>query len=388
MASTLFSPGTVVASTWLNEVDIGSHPNLSAVAGTNTITANGPVSMLAYTRGQIFRFTPQNTNTGTVTININGLGAKAVTKYGATPLVAGDLLISMGHFIYYDGAQFQLINPRNTDLSTTTGTLSLVQGGTGITTIIPTGQCRLTKSGANLLLSRYNGDKLAFPAGYASIPAAGITLAPTALAVDTVFNIYAVQTAGAVSSLEASTTAHSQDTTTGIEIKTGDATRVLVGKARTITGPAWQDTAAQRFVISWYNRRPLSTSAAFTTTRTTASPTLTEVNTEIRNEFLVWGDAAITAVISGGVFNNTNGAQINSAIAVDSTTVALEGMTVTGNQAATNTIVFAMGATAITTPAEGYHFTTLLGNASAGTSSWTGSATVGNRTSHQVSLQG
>jgi hypothetical protein len=62
----------------------------------------------AYAAGQTFRFIAAGDNTTNVTINVDGVGAKAITKNGTTALVAGD--IKSGHIITitYDGTQFQL----------------------------------------------------------------------------------------------------------------------------------------------------------------------------------------------------------------------------------------------------------------------------------------
>jgi hypothetical protein len=84
---------------------------LTSVAGTNTITAIAPVSMSALVAGQVFRFVAAATNTGGVTININSIGAKAITKNGTTALTANDILINSAVQVIYDGTQFQLVNP-------------------------------------------------------------------------------------------------------------------------------------------------------------------------------------------------------------------------------------------------------------------------------------
>jgi hypothetical protein len=83
------------------------------------------------------------------------------------------------------------------------------------------GQCKLSKSGANLILLPYKGNKLTINGTSQSIPAAGITLAPPATTL-TLYYIYAYMNAG-VMTLEASTTAHVTDATTGVEIKSGDS---------------------------------------------------------------------------------------------------------------------------------------------------------------------
>lgn len=136
MATTNFIPGTVVASAWLNPVDSVAYNTLAAVTGTNAITAVGPLSYTAYTTGSRFFFNPQNTNSGAVTLNITGLGVRNVTKYGVTALVAGDLVAGTIAEIYYDGAQFQLINPL-TVATNVTGRLLGVQTFTANGTYTP-----------------------------------------------------------------------------------------------------------------------------------------------------------------------------------------------------------------------------------------------------------
>jgi hypothetical protein len=81
---------------------------LTSVSGTNTITASASITPAAYAAGQTFRFVSAGANTGAVTLNVNGLGAKNVTKNGTTALVAGDIPASAVVEVIYDGTQFQL----------------------------------------------------------------------------------------------------------------------------------------------------------------------------------------------------------------------------------------------------------------------------------------
>jgi hypothetical protein len=78
------------------------------VTGTDTIVASNPIGFTAYVAGQVFRFIPAGANTGAVTININSVGAKAITKNGTSPLVAGDIPANTIVTVVYDGTQFQL----------------------------------------------------------------------------------------------------------------------------------------------------------------------------------------------------------------------------------------------------------------------------------------
>ena len=93
------------------EVQDGALMRLSSVAGSNTITTTIPFALPAYVISQFFTFIPAATNTTAVTINISGIGAKSITKNGAAALVAGDLLINAAAIIFYDGVNFQLLNP-------------------------------------------------------------------------------------------------------------------------------------------------------------------------------------------------------------------------------------------------------------------------------------
>lgn len=93
------------------QVQDGVITYLTSVSGTNTITAVGAVGMTAYATGQKFTFIAAGANTGAATININSIGAKAITKNGATALSAGDIASGAAIDVVYDGTQFQLVSP-------------------------------------------------------------------------------------------------------------------------------------------------------------------------------------------------------------------------------------------------------------------------------------
>lgn len=232
------------------------------------------------------------------------------------------------------------------------------------------GQCRLTKSGSNLLLSPYNGNRLVINGQGQTIPSSGVTLAPSALSTNTLYYIYAYMS-GSTMVLEASATGHSTDSSTGVEIKTGDATRTLVGMARTITGPAWADTAAQRFVLSYFNRRPIYGTNAFTANRTRSVTSFAELNSEIRNEFLCWADTAVKFMANGSFQIATSGQGSQSAIGIDGTTAE---DCITNAAATANNGIFPLAISHATTLSEGYHYATLLGLAEAGGTTWYGAS--------------
>jgi hypothetical protein len=93
------------------QVQDGTLTYLTSISGTDTITAIAPVSMSAYAAGQTFRFIAAGANTTTgVTLNINSIGAKNITKNGTTALAAGDIPSGSAVVVVYDGTQFQLIS--------------------------------------------------------------------------------------------------------------------------------------------------------------------------------------------------------------------------------------------------------------------------------------
>ena len=93
-----------------DQVQNSAFQTLTGVSGTDTITATlGSPSLTAYSAGQTFRFVSVGANTGAVTLNINAIGAKAVTKNGTSALVAGDIPSGAVVEVYYDGTRFQLV---------------------------------------------------------------------------------------------------------------------------------------------------------------------------------------------------------------------------------------------------------------------------------------
>lgn len=102
--------------------DITTTTNLITVAGTNTLTGLATPTLGGYAAGQVFSFIAQNTNTGAVTIDIDTLGVKNITREGAIPLVAGDILAGKMQLMEFDGTQFQMLNGNSYQAIRVTGT--------------------------------------------------------------------------------------------------------------------------------------------------------------------------------------------------------------------------------------------------------------------------
>lgn len=313
-------------------------------------------------------------------------------------------------------------------------------------------QCQLNLVGANLLLSRFRGGKYLWINGKnETIPAAGVSLAPTGLitpqtttnraiassvatltfgsnslpngafvgirgvrggasniegyagaatlsgaggttisypshqgivtdasaadatgSVFAVYYIYAFMSGGTMT-LEASFTAYTIDATTGMPIKTGDATRTLVGMASIDTGPAWINTRLRQQVRSYFNRKPAIGQQAWTANRAVTSTSPVEINNEMRLDWLQWADECAHAIFDGTVSNSTAAAHNYCYLVIDNLFQYANGITnspVAGN--AYNGV--AMGR--LLEGNEGYHYAALWGQVTAGTATWAGNVPV------------
>lgn len=104
--------GTVATdAATLGQVQSSTAKLLSSVSGTNTITAAGSPAISAYAAGQMFYFVSAGANTGAVTLNIDSLGAKNITKDGTTALISGDITSGEVVVVVYDGTRFQMVSP-------------------------------------------------------------------------------------------------------------------------------------------------------------------------------------------------------------------------------------------------------------------------------------
>ena len=94
--------------------------NLITVTGTNTLIGTSVPPYTSYVTGMTLSFVPANTNSGAVTIDVDGLGAKNVFVGSSTALSSGDLVAGRIAQIQYDGTRFQLYQSSLADNSVTT----------------------------------------------------------------------------------------------------------------------------------------------------------------------------------------------------------------------------------------------------------------------------
>ncbi len=84
---------------------------LTSGGATDILTGTLPFAWTTPSVGQLYSLIAGATNTIAVTLNINGTGAKAITKNGALALTRNDILNGRTLLLFYDGVEFQLLNP-------------------------------------------------------------------------------------------------------------------------------------------------------------------------------------------------------------------------------------------------------------------------------------
>lgn len=316
----------------------------AGVAPTFTLTPTPAIAALAANQRFRIKFNAASL-AGANTINISGRGAVPLKQYDSTGTKVNAVFAS-GQLTdaEYDGVDVVLLD------------------------ILPVdsyghGECRLNKVGANLVLSPANGNRLMVGGLVRRIPAAGVSLVPSSLVAGTLYYIYAFMSAG-VLAIEASTVGHLRDPATGVEVKADDPGRTLVGVARAIAGGAFQDTTAQRFVLSYFNRVDVTSVVPLLGNASTSSATYVELSPTLRCEYLAWANEPVKLIFNG---NLTPTAGINSlqylALADTGATPrdgALICSTVNPGVSIPGTLIDTMSAS------EGYHYTTIVGKTTAG----------------------
>ena len=159
------------------------------------------------------------------------------------------------------------------------------------------GECRLTYVGTtSLRLDRFNGRYLFINGKNETIPSGGVTVSNSGVSYGTLYYVYAYMNSSTMT-LELSTTGQATDGTYGHQIKSGDATRTLVGMVYGDTGGVFADTATKRYVLSYFSRRAVVVSVSVTSNINTTSAPWVEISTDSRTQFLSWGEAAFMSTV-------------------------------------------------------------------------------------------
>lgn len=183
--------------------------------------------------------------------------------------------------------------------------------GTGALTFVgPTTSGRLVfTSSTQVTFKPYNGDTIRISGVIYQIPNAGVSTGCTnaGLVQATLYYVYVFNNTGTLN-CEISTALHLTDSTAGnigTEFKSGDNSRSLVGMVFTDTGSPgiFADAAGKRYTATWFNRVGKGGSTNFTANKTTAGSTnVAEVDSSIRNTFVVWADEVINVALNAVAF--------------------------------------------------------------------------------------
>lgn len=122
-----FVSALAVATGICTQANIGASATMpfayAADSGTSTayvVTLSPAVA--SYTVGLEVDFLPANANTSTTpTLNVNGVGAATITKFGTAALALNDLVGTQIAKVIYDGTDWELQNPNTLSTSLTAG---------------------------------------------------------------------------------------------------------------------------------------------------------------------------------------------------------------------------------------------------------------------------
>jgi len=193
------------------------------------------------------------------------------------------------------------------------------------------------------------------------------------LVLETLYYVYVFNNGGTLA-LDFCSTGHATDTTegnVGVEIKSGDNSRTLVGMVYTgIHAVAeFEDTPATRNVASWFNRRPRQIAGTATSGATTSSTSSwAELNFNDRAYFVCWGDSDPLSFIGGSASNSTSANQtVYAAVGIDGTTTLGAEGSITPPAANAGWGIPNVAGVSL---AEGAHYFTPLGLVTGGTGSY------------------
>jgi hypothetical protein len=245
-------------------------------------------------------------------------------------------------------------------------------GSGGVVTVLPLGQVRLTYSSATALLVKpYQGNQITVNGAYQTVPSAGVTCSNTGLTAATLYYAY-LYVSGSTLTCEMVTTTHTTSTTTGVEQKSGDATRTLVGMAYTAAGTpgTFADSATQRYVASWFNRQGKALEAL--ASGVTVSSASVVAYAALNLPYITWGDELVVPSFSGTVSINVVGSIAFSQLMVDGAAVGANA----GYQAATANYYVPVGLSRGAVQSEGLHTAGVALYANANSGQWTATHSV------------
>jgi hypothetical protein len=221
-------------------------------------------------------------------------------------------------------------------------------------------------NGTTISLGAVRGNLVQIAGLLYQIPSTGVSITNSGLAVSTLYYAY-VYMNGATMALELSTTAHVTSAVAnnvGIEIKSGDETRTLVGMVYT--------TAAGQFsqyqVRSWLNDHGVSVAQSATGTVNTTSTSMVELDTALRASILMWAGEYYDASVSSVLYNNTTGQAASIVLSLNGSAAGVTGAITNANGGFAYSAATGYAGAA---GADGLNVFSMLGAASANTATFT-----------------
>ena len=351
--------------------DCTTYTNYAADTGAiNAYVVNFPAGItLNLDVGVEVEWTPANTNNAASTLNAGGTGANPLVNQSGTALTGGELIAGRLVKSAWDGANWQLTASPIPQAANT----------------LPAGEVQLQFITATQLKAvPWNGNKVMVNGALMSVPSGGLSIANTnihingtagqSLAASTLYYLY-VWNSGGNFTEDFSTTAYATDATTGMTIKSGDATRTLVGMIATNSSSQFSAILTR----SWFNDQGVVSAGHLSTNRTTASGSYVEINSEIRASFLAWTGEIVTAIATGEQIAPVGGA-VYSSIGFNGTTAEDIFNSTTSNIG--NPLSMTFPKSGLT---EGLNYATLLARTQGGvTGTWTGAASAPERCTLRV----
>lgn len=87
----------------------GDYATAAGSGGAFTLSVDSTIT--AYVTGMIVKFKANHTPTGSVTLNVNSIGAKTIKKRTDNDLEGGDITNGQLIVVQYDGTNFQMVSP-------------------------------------------------------------------------------------------------------------------------------------------------------------------------------------------------------------------------------------------------------------------------------------
>jgi len=234
-------------------------------------------------------------------------------------------------------------------------------------------------SATALSFKPFNGDVIKINGAIYQIPSAGIAgLANTSvfvngtagqnLAASTTYLICAFNNSGTITADFRSTLTHAPSATAGnvgVEVPTGLDTRTVIGMVRVAAGATFISTGQQKYTISWFNRRAISSVGVRTNLASTTSTSSVEIGSSFRAEFVTWAEETVACGLWGYMRNN-NVATVAANVGIDGASMTVFSTPILYD--CINAGAWApVGGQSATDMTEGYHYFTPTGSVSTGT---------------------